>query len=467
MRLSFHGADRDVTGSCHLLEVAGKRVLIDCGMLQGSRELDEDNAKPFGFDAKSIDVLLLTHAHLDHCGRIPLLFKQGFHGEVIATAGTRELAKLVILDAAHLQDEDVRRHAHDTEHHAAPGISLRPPRPPLYSLVDATNSLGLFKRTAEYDKPVAVAPGITATYYNAGHILGSASILVEAQDAGQRKSVLFSGDIGNRGRPLLVPPVTPQQADFVVMESTYGDRAHRPIDQSIEELLRTITDTFAHGGNVVIPTFALERAQELLFFMKRGVADNRLPAKMPVFLDSPMAISADEIFARHPECLKPEIAAMIAGGDNPFAVPGLRCTRDRADSIAINAVKSGAVIMAGSGMATGGRVRHHLLHNLARPESSIIFVGYAASGTPARLIIDGAKKISLFGESVAVRAGIHTLNGFSAHADQPELVTWHDAIQGKRTTFIVHGEEKAMAALAPLLRNTKVEIPTLHSSYEL
>jgi metallo-beta-lactamase family protein len=463
MRLSFHGADRDVTGSCHLLEAAGKRVLIDCGMLQGSHELDAENAAPFGFDPKTIDFMLLTHAHLDHCGRMPLLYRQGFRGEVIATAATRELARLVIADAAHLQDEEMQRRARLNQRHGGNHV---PPKP-LFTLVDASNSLGLFKRTADYGQPVGVAPGITATYYDAGHILGSATILVEVADGGSRKSVLFSGDIGNSGRPLLPPPSTPAQADFVVIESTYGDRPHRPIDQSVTELLQTITATFARGGNVVIPTFALERAQEILYVLHHAVAANQLPPSVKVFLDSPMAISAVDIFEHYPKNLQPPIIAMIRDGEDPFAVPGLRNTRDRADSIAINSVTGGAVIMAGSGMCTGGRVRHHLRYNLPRPESSIVFVGYAGAGTPARAIIDSAKSIRLFGEDVAVRASIHTLNGFSAHAGQPELVAWHAGIRGKRRTFIVHGEERAMNALAPLLRDTIVEIPQLHSAYEL
>jgi metallo-beta-lactamase family protein len=464
MRLSFHGADREVTGSCHLLEVASKRVLIDCGMLQGSRELDAENAAPFGFDPKTIDFLLLTHAHLDHCGRLPLLYRQGFRGEVITTAATQELARLVVMDAAHLQDEEAQHRARVSERR---GGARLPPQPPLYRIVDAVNSLELFGRTADYGKPLAVAPGISATFYDAGHILGSASILVDAEDGGGRKSVLFSGDIGNRGRPLLPPPSTPDRADFVVMESTYGDRPHRAIDQSVAELLEAVTATFARGGNVLIPTFALERAQEILYVFHRGVAENKLPPSMKVFLDSPMAISAVDIFEHYPKNLQPPLAAMIARGEDPFSVPQLRRTRDRADSIAINDVKDGAVIMAGSGMCTGGRIRHHLRYNLARPEASLIFVGYAGAGTLARRIIDGAKTVRLFGEDIAVHAKVHTLNGFSAHAGQPELVAWHAGIQGKQRTFVVHGEERAMQALAPLLRDTTVEIPQLHSAYEL
>ncbi len=464
MRLSFHGADRDVTGSCHLLEVAGRRVLIDCGMLQGSRELDAENAVPFGFDPQTIDCLLLTHAHLDHCGRLPLLCRRGFRGEVIATAATHELARLVIVDAAHLQDEEAQRRARASERRGGPHLA---PQPPLYTLVDAADSLALFGRVAEYGRPIAVAPGIVATFYDAGHILGSASILVEAIEGADRKSVLFSGDIGNSGRPLLPPPATPDHADFVVIESTYGDRPHRTIEQSVAELLDVVGATFARGGNVVIPTFALERAQEILYVLHRGVADNRLPPNIKVFLDSPMAISAVDIFERHPRDLQQPLAAMIARGEDPFAVPALRRTRDRADSVAINDVKGGAIIMAGSGMCTGGRIRHHLRHNLPRPEASVVFVGYAGAGTPARVIIDGARSIRFFGEDIPVRASVHTLNGFSAHAGQPELVAWHAGVRGKRRTFIVHGEERAMNALAPLLRDTTVEIPRLHSAYDL
>jgi metallo-beta-lactamase family protein len=463
MQLSFHGADREVTGSCHLLEAAGKRVLVDCGMLQGSRELDAENAAPFGFDPKAIDFLLLTHAHLDHCGRLPLLYRQGFRGEVIATAATQELARLVIMDAAHLQDEEAQRRARASERRG----EQRQSQPPLYRLVDAVNSLELFGRVAEYGKPLTVAPGIVAKCFDAGHILGSASILVAVEEGTDRKTVLFSGDIGNRGRPLLSPPSTPAQADFVVMESTYGDRPHRNIERSVIELLDAVTATFARGGNVIIPTFALERAQEILYVFHRAVTESRLPPSMKVFLDSPMAISAVDIFERYPKSLQPPIAAMIARGEDPFGVPNLRCTRDRTDSMAINDVSGGAVIMAGSGMCTGGRVRHHLRLNLPRPEASVIFVGYAGMGTPARAIIDGARSIHLFGEKIPVRASIHTLNGFSAHAGQPELIAWHDGIQGKRRTFIVHGEERAMTALATLLRDTSVEIPQLHSAYNL
>jgi metallo-beta-lactamase family protein len=462
MKLSFHGADRDVTGSCHLVECAGKRILVDCGLFQGSRALAQANAEPFGFDAAAIDLVLLTHAHLDHCGRLPLLLKRGFRGEIVATAATRELARLVMLDAAHLQEEEAR----DAAAKAARGHLGAEPSAPLYSLVDALGTIERFRSSADYGKPVELAPDVTVTFYDAGHILGSASILLNLREAGRAVRVLFSGDLGNAGRPLLPPPAVPPQTDAVVIETTYGDRLHKPIGPSIEELYAAVAGTFLRGGNVIIPTFGLERAQELLYVLSRAVESGRLIRATQVFLDSPMAISATEIFERHPESLLPEPAELIRRGRDPFHLPGLHFTRDRAESMAINSIRGGAIIMAGSGMATGGRVRHHLRHNLGRQDSSVIFVGFAAAGTLARQIIDGAAHVHLFGEEIPVRARVHTINGFSAHADQGELLAWHRQT-GAARTFLTHGEENTMQQFAAKLAGTQVERPTLHQSYEL
>jgi metallo-beta-lactamase family protein len=462
VRLSFHGADRSVTGSCHMLECSGRRILVDCGMLQGSRELAEENEDPFGFDPTTIDFVLLTHAHLDHCGRLPLLVKRGFRGEVIATAASRELARLVILDAAHLQEEEARQRTRRNRRLAEDGGAA-----PLYSVPDALNCFDRFGRTAEYGKPLQIAPGLRATFVDAGHILGSASILVEAEENGARRTILFSGDIGNAGRPLLRPPSPPASAEIVVMESTYGDRLHRPMPASIDELYAAVTETFARGGNVIIPTFALERAQEILYVLHQGMDANVLSPSIQVFLDSPMAISATEIFERHPECFEPAVAQLFREGRNPLHLPGLHLAREMADSVAINRIAGGVIVMAGSGMCTGGRVRHHLKHNLWRKESSVIFVGFAAMGTLARRIIDGARHVKLFGEESPVRARIHTINGFSAHADQQELLDWHRRIQGNKITFLVHGEETVMKQLADLLHSPRLEMPHLHEAFDL
>jgi metallo-beta-lactamase family protein len=463
MKIAFHGADQGVTGSCHFIECAGKRILIDCGLYQGGRELDEENANAFGFDPAAIDYLLLTHAHLDHCGRIPLLSSRGFQGEIITTAASRELARLVMLDSANLNEEEARyRNRRASRRGRQDDTAV-----PLYTVLDALNALEYFGRTASYGQALALAPGIRATFIDAGHILGSASVLLELEDGGEHRRVLFSGDLGLSGRPILRDPTPPPQADVVVMETTYGDRQHKQLSPSIEELHRAINDTLRRGGNVVIPTFALERAQEILFYLRDGVEQGELPASMPVFLDSPMAISATQIFRRHPECYDEETCELFRAGRDPFQLPELRFTRETAESMAINRIAGGAVIMAGSGMCTGGRVRHHLKHNLHRQDSSIVFVGYAAQGTLARRIVDGAKTVRIFGDEFRVNARIHTIGGFSAHAGQTELLAWHRHTGNPATTYLVHGEPNSMTTFAGLLTGTRAEMPQLHQSYDL
>jgi len=463
LKLSFHGADRGVTGSCHLVECCGRRILIDCGLYQGGREAEQENAKPFGFDPARIDYVLLTHAHLDHCGRLPLLFKRGFRGEIIATSATGELARLVMVDAAHLQEEEARRLALRSKNHRRHSL----PDTPLYSILDAFNVLGLFGRAAIYNEATEIVPGIRVTFLDAGHILGSASILLELDEQGRRRSVLFSGDIGNAGRPLLRNPVTPKQADVVIMETTYGDRLHKPFTSSVDELYQAINDTFRRGGNAIIPTFALERAQEILFFLREGIEKGVLPRAMQVFLDSPMAISATEIFEHHPECYDPEVAELFSEGRDPFHLPGLHFTRETSDSEAINHIAGGAIIVAGAGMCNGGRVQHHLKQNLGRADSSVIFVGYAATGTLARHLIEGEKEVRIHGEEILAQARIYTINGFSAHADQAELLTWHNQIGGVERTILVHGEEHAMMQFSRLLPDVRVEMPAKGEVLEL
>ena len=459
MKISFHGAARQVTGSCHLVEAAGRRILVDCGMFQGSHELHEENAGDFGFDPATIDMLLLTHAHLDHCGRIPLLVKRGFSGEIIATSATRDLARLVMMDSAHLHEEEARRHHRHGRHgggHEA-----------LYDTVDAMDAVELFGRTAEYGKPLELCPGIRARFHEAGHILGSASILLELTEHDQHRRLLFSGDLGPPNRALLNDADPPRDVDVVVMETTYGDRDHRSFDASVAEFHEALSDAHRRGGNVIIPTFALERAQELLWVLREGMASGALPRGVDIYLHSPMAISATRIFGRHPEALRPELAAMIRKGNDPFRLPGLHFTREAQDSMKLNRIRSGAVIMVGSGMCTGGRVRHHLRRELGRPETSVIFVGYAAEGTLARIIIDGARRVKLFGEEIRVKARIHTINGFSAHADRDDLLRWHALLGRPSETVLVHGEAKAMDAFAEALTPARVTRPEMGETLEL
>jgi metallo-beta-lactamase family protein len=464
MKIAFHGADQNVTGSCHLVSCGGTQVLIDCGLYQGGRELTEENHEPFGFDPAAVEYLLLTHAHLDHCGRIPLLVKQGFQGEIITTAASRELAKLVMLDAAHLQEEEAEWQSRKVARH---GHTKAENIEPLYTTLDALNSLDYFGRKADYGKALTLHGGIRATFMDAGHILGSACILLELEEGGQQRRVLFSGDLGYNGRAILRDPTPPPHADVVVMETTYGDRLHKQLQPSIEELYKSVSDTFRRGGNIIIPSFALERTQEILYYLREGVEAGHLPASMQVFLDSPMAISATEIFRRHPECYDEATCEVFRNGQDPFGLPGLHFTRQAADSMALNRIGGGAVIIAGSGMCTGGRVRHHLKHSLWKENCSVVFVGFAAKGTLARNIIDGAKKVRIFGEEILVRARIYTIGGFSAHADQAELLAWHRRVGNPARTFLVHGEEEAMQSFARQLHDTEVIMPKLNQSFPL
>ena len=440
---SCHGAAKQVTGSCHLVTVNEHRVLVDCGLFQGSRETERSNAEPFEFDPASIDAVLLTHAHLDHCGRLPLLVKRGFRGRIFATAATRELARVVLLDAAGLQEEDARRAREKPRNGDASAQ-------PLYTIDDALHTFDFLAADVTYGDTVAITDGIKARFLDAGHILGSASVLLDVDDGHIQRRLLFSGDLGNPNRPIVRDPMPAPAADYVFMESTYGDRPHRSVPDSVIELYQAIRETTARHGNVIIPTFALERTQEVLYYLHFGIRSGALPQHLRVFLDSPMAISATEIFRRHPECFDLGFLEELEHGD-PFDMPGLHFTRETGESMAINSIEGGAVILAGSGMCNGGRVRHHLRHNLWRERSSVVFVGYAAEGTLARRIVDGATRVRLFGEDIPVRAQVWTINGFSAHADQPALLAWLGEAP-RRKVFLVHGEyERGMRALQEVL----------------
>lgn len=462
MELTFYGAAGGVTGSCFLLQIPGKRVLIDCGLVQGEDDERAANAR-FAFEPRSIDAVLLTHAHLDHSGRLPLLTVLGFRGEIIATSATRDLARLVLLDAAQLQAEDAKRAAR--QHHRRGTQAAEP----LFDDLDVYDALDRFKRMAEYNKPIRLGEDVRVTFGDAGHILGSAWILVEVGEGRARRRILFSGDLGRRGAPLLRPRAPAPEADTVVIETTYGDRLHKPFGPSVAELRGAILDSVARGGNIVIPTFALERAQELLWCLRDMAARYELPRHVRVFLDSPMAISATRLFGRHTEGLNQETRAAFKRGEDPFAFPQLRFTRDVAESQAINQIGGGAVILAGSGMATGGRVLHHLRHNLWRSESSVVFVGYAARGTLARRIIEGEPEVRIFGEAVRVAARIYTIGGFSAHADRDELADWYSSAGKPDRTLLVHGEDGPRQAFAELLRHRgrSVELPKFQGAYEL
>lgn len=464
MRLSFFGAADTVTGSCHLLETKHHRILFDCGFFQG-QGLSERNAEPFPFDPGEIDFLLLSHAHLDHCGRIPLLVKQGFQGRIVTTMATYDLARLVMLDAAAIQAEDARRAARKRNR------SGGPPPQPLFETEDVLDALEFFDTFVEYERTETLDEGLRVTFRDAGHILGSAFIELEVQEerGGPVRRITFSGDLGNLDKPLIRDPQTPSRADVVIMESTYGDRNHRPFDDSVEELREAIRTTLERGGNVLIPTFALERAQELLYVLYHFYRAGDLP-RCRIFLDSPMAIDATRVFTKHGDCFDEEALALAAEGGNPFHFPALEYTRHPDDSRSINTYSSGAIILAGSGMCTGGRILHHLRHNLWRPECSVIFVGYSAEGTLGRRILDKEPVVEIHGEQVANNAQIWTINGFSGHGGQQTLLDWLDGTGEPEVVFLVHGEDRAEEALAHHIDETmglNVQRPLLNQSFDL
>jgi len=461
VRLSFHGGVDGVTGSCHLLETGDLRILIDCGMFQGGHEADEKNHDDFGFDPASIDYLLLTHGHLDHCGRIPLLVKRGFKGRIITTSATYDVAKVVLMDAAHLQEEDYERWQRIRKRKGEP-----PPIPPIFTTLDALDSLGYFHPVARYNDPVHLNNHIQVTFRDAGHIIGSSFLEIRAD--GMR--ILFSGDLGNRGKPIIRDPSMPHEADVVVVETTYANRMHRGMDESITELRDVINETFLRGGNVLIPAFAIERSQDLLYCLREFYEERQIPECM-IFLDSPMAISITEVMRRHPECFDRETREIILNKEDPFVFPGVRFTRHPDESMKINHIRSRAIIIAGSGMCTGGRIKHHLKHNIWRDECSIIFTGYQAGGTLGRRIVDGEKEVHIFGERYRMNARIHTIGGFSAHADREIILDWLRHTGNPSRVFLVHGEKGVIEDFASQLKemsiSSDIQTPSMHEVFEL
>ncbi len=433
--LAFLGAARCVTGSRYLLDTGRARVLVDCG-LQQERDQQARNWEPLPLSADRIDAVLLTHAHLDHCGLLPRLVKQGFRGTVFATAPTAEIARIVMMDSARIQVEDVEQ---KRRRHEQKGRTPARPPAPLYTEEDASRAGQRFS-TVELGRTVTVADGMEAEFFEAGHILGSASIRVRFGTGADARTVLFSGDIGRWDKPFLNDPAPCDAADWVLMESTYGDRLHGSEDAIEGEFRGILNDTVAAGGNVVIPSFAIERSQELLYYLNRLQRAKQVPL-FPVYLDSPMATKVTEVFAHYPGFLDAEMRDLIARGTSPFDLASLVTARSSAESKAINAIRGTAVIIAGSGMCTGGRIKHHLARNLPRRESTVLFVGYQAAGTLGREILDGAKKVRVLGEPVPVRARVARISGFSAHADRDELLRWASALKRPpRGAFVVHGE---------------------------
>ena len=440
MRIRFFGATGEVTGSCFLIETGHHRVLVDCGLIQGSREHERHNKDPFPFDPAKLDAMVLTHAHLDHSGRLPLLVKRGFKGPVHTHTATAELCRILLEDAGYLNEKEAEWENRKRERK---GLELIEP---LYTRADARLSQEVFS-TLEYGHPKQLLPGVTLTLRDAGHILGSAIAELELHEGDVRRRVVFSGDLGHRGAPILRDPEQLEHADLVVMESTYGDRLHRPWDATWKEMGEVLKSAGESAGNVLIPAFAVDRTQMLLYTFNEYFNDWRL-GDWQIFLDSPMAIETTRVYAKYLPIYDEAAKAFARSNGALFELPNLRLSQRSEDSMKINRIRSGAIIIAGSGMCTGGRIKHHLKHNIWRRDCHVMIVGFQARGTPGRALVDGAHHIRLWGETIQVKAQIHTINGLSAHADQDGLVRWYRGFANKPPVALVHGEAEAAETLA-------------------
>lgn len=441
MDLTFCGAASEVTGSAHLFEVGGRRFLVDCGMFQGSRELAALNARDWPFAPRELDCVVLTHAHIDHSGLLPRLAREGFGGPVYATPATRDLIGVMLRDSAHLQAAEAER----AQRHPRPG---RTPFEALYSLDDVERLLGQV-RTLPYDVERELLPGARLRFRDAGHILGSAIVELWLEESGRRRKVVVSGDLGQPGRPILRDPTPIADADVLLCESTYGNRDHKPLGPTIDELVEVVNRTLNEKrGNVLVPAFAVGRTQELLYWFERLSADGRL-GSLDVFVDSPMATQVTEITARHFELFDAEARRLVEDGRRRGARVTVRHTRSVDESMALNRVSGGAIVLAASGMCDGGRIRHHLRHHLPSARTTVLIVGYQARGTLGRRLVDGASTVTIMGDEIPVRAEIATLGGFSAHADRSALLAWlRGFAKPPRETWLVHGEADVATAFA-------------------
>ena len=471
MKITFFGAARGVTGSCHMVEAAGKKFLIDCGMFQGTLSEQILNYEKFPFNVKDIDFILLTHAHIDHSGRIPKMYVAGYRNPVYCTQATADLCTVMLPDSGHIQEKEIEW-VNRKRMRAA-----KKPEPPMYTAKDGLDSCELL-RPVEYGNIKVIDENISFRYVDAGHMLGSAIIEIWVKEKDKIQKIVFSGDLGNKENPIIREPDIIEDADYLVLESTYGDRLHGSIEDQSKEFIQIILDTIERGGNVVIPSFAVGRTQEILFELNKYVAtefDNKnyieKLANIPVVVDSPLATNATEIFEENFDCYNENALSYLLNGDNPIGFKNLRFTASADESKMINEDPTPKIIISASGMCEAGRIKHHLKHNLWRKESTILFVGYQAEGTLGRRIIEGEKTVKIFGEEIGVDAEIRKLNAFSGHADQEGLVNWVEKINKKpKKIFLVHGEYNAQEVLAEILKNKfgiEILIPERDEKYYL
>ena len=443
IKVTCFGAAGSVTGSNYLLETSGgKKIIIDCGLFQGNKEMELRNWEDWGYDPREINNLILTHAHIDHSGRIPKIVKDGFRGKIITSPPTAELCEVMLLDSAHVQEMEAEWKTRKNRRRA------RKDTHPLYTTKDAMESLKFLAPT-ELDQIVELEPGIKLRLRNAGHILGSSIAELWLEDEGKETKIVFSGDLGKHDQLIVRHPFEVGNADFLFIESTYGDRLHRNFEESKAEFLEAINYAVSNREKVIIPAFALERTQEVLYLLGEFSRIGKIP-NIPIFLDSPLAIKATEIFRKNKKYYDEATQALVHQGFDPFDMPNLKLTPTTKESMAINEVNGPAIIISANGMCSAGRIKHHLKHNLWRPGASVIIAGFQAQGSTGRQIVDGAKTVSIFGEKVAVRAKVFTIGGLSAHADQADLLAWvgHFSEKSSPTIFVTHGEPTSSQALA-------------------
>jgi len=442
LKIKFLGAARQVTGSCYLLEAGGLNILVDCGMYQERKFLDR-NWSPFAVYPGSVDFVLLTHCHLDHSGLIPKFVKEGFSEKIFMTSATQDLLEIMLLDSAKIQEEDAE---YKKKRHQREGRKGPHPEVPLYKVKDARNSFR-FLSSVDYASPFSLNDKVMVQFHDAGHIVGSAMVEIKVKENGTAKKIIFSGDIGQWNKPIVKDPSVFKQADYVVMESTYGDREHKDPDLPETQIAKIINKTYSAGGKVIIPSFAVERAQELLYYLSQLVRKDKIPF-LNIFLDSPMAVNVTDVFVKHQECYDKQTLELIREQKPPFQFPGLKLVRTREQSKAINEIKGPCVIIAGSGMCTGGRIKHHLVHNITQPNNTVLFVGYQASGTLGRHIVNGEKQVRIHGRYREVRANIEYMDSLSAHADRKALLKWLGYLDSPpQKIFLTHGEEQAALSL--------------------
>jgi len=447
IKLKFLGAAQNVTGSRHLLEANGTKILVDCGLYQ-ERQFRSRNWEPFTCPPESLDAVLLTHAHLDHCGLLPKLVKEGFKGRIYCTAATAEIAQIILLDSAHIQEEDAK---YKLKRHKREGRKGPHPVEPLYTTVDAEACLPQFS-SVQYKQPIKIGDGIEATFCDAGHVLGSSIIRVKVSQDGQDRIVIFSGDIGRPDRPIVQDPSIVEQADYVLVESTYGDRVHAGPEDTKKLIGEVINSTRQAGGNIIVPSFALERSQELLYYINELLLEKAIEP-LQVFLDSPMASRITKVFKKHRELYDEEMTEFMRRNKSPFEFVGLKMAGTSEESKAINHIRGTIMVIAGSGMCTGGRIKHHMVNNITRPENTIMFVGYQAIGTLGRRLVNGEKEVRMLGQEYPVIARIARINGFSAHADKEELFEWLSGLKKPpRKLFVVHGESESANKFGEYIR---------------